>query len=158
MRTIFKLYPWEWILRDDFAPQLYESFGETQWIEPIWKMILSNKGILPILWELFPDHPNLLPAYADGPRDLAAWVEKPLLGREGGNIRIMDEASEASMDFGYGAEGFIYQERFPLPCFDRKYPVIGSWVIDGMSRGMGIRESTGRITDELSSFVPHLFG
>jgi len=158
MRTIFKLYPWEWILRDDFAPQLYESFGETQWIEPIWKMILSNKGILPILWELYPEHPNLLPAYADGPRDLAAWVEKPLLGREGGNIRIMDEASEASHDVGYGAEGFIYQERFPLPCFDGKYPVIGSWVIDGMSRGIGIRESASRITDELSSFVPHLFG
>lgn len=25
-------------------------------------MILSNKGILPILWELFPGHPFLLPA------------------------------------------------------------------------------------------------
>ena len=158
IRTLFKLYPWEWLLRDEFAPQLFESYGQTQWIEPIWKMILSNKGILPILWELYPDHPNLLPAYFDGPRDLTAYVEKPLLGREGGNIRIMDQASEASQDFGYGAEGFIFQGRFTLPCFQGKYPVIGSWVIDGVSRGMGIRESSTRITDELSSFVPHLFG
>ena len=35
----------------------------TRWIEPPWKAILSNKGILPLLWEMFPDHPNLLPAY-----------------------------------------------------------------------------------------------
>ena len=35
----------------------------TRWIEPPWKAILSNKGILPLLWEMFPGHPNLLPAF-----------------------------------------------------------------------------------------------
>ena len=40
--------------------------GQTLWIEPIWKMMWSNKGILPVLWRLFPDHPNLLPAYFEG--------------------------------------------------------------------------------------------
>ncbi len=56
----FKLYPWEWLLREKFAPNLLES--STRWLEAPWKMILSNKAILPILWELFPDSPYLLPA------------------------------------------------------------------------------------------------
>jgi len=157
VQTIFKLYPWEWLLEDQFAPQLLESFDRTLWIEPIWKMIVANKAILPILWELYPDHPNLLACYADGPRDLTAFVEKPLLGREGGNVSIFDEQSEVGRDFGYGMEGSVYQQLYDLPCYDGKYPVIGSWVIDGVSRGIGIRESSGRITNELSSFVPHLF-
>ena len=32
-------------------------------IEPSWKLILGNKAILPLLWEMFPEHKNLLPAY-----------------------------------------------------------------------------------------------
>lgn len=157
IESIFKLYPWEWMLTDSFALHMFETMGETQWIEPIWKMILSNKGILPILWELYPDHPCLLQAYADGPRDMASYVEKPLLGREGGNVSIVDTDPESSRDFGYGSQGYVFQELYELPNFDGNHPVIGSWVIDGVSRGMGIRESTNRITDELSSFVPHLF-
>jgi glutathionylspermidine synthase len=34
--------------------------------------------------------------------------------------------------------------------------VLGSWVIDGTAAGIGIRESTTPITDNLSAFVPHL--
>jgi glutathionylspermidine synthase len=80
----FKLYPWEWLWREEFAP--YLAADCVRFIEPTWKMLLSNKGLLPILWELFPDHPNLLPAF-----DLAAplgdrYVRKPKLSREGSNV------------------------------------------------------------------------
>ena len=62
-----KLYPWEWMLREEFGARLTDT--PTRWIEPPWKTILSNKGILPLLWEMFPHHPNLLPAYfEDDPR------------------------------------------------------------------------------------------
>lgn len=61
IRALFHLYPWEWLVREDFGRNI--ATGEpTLWIEPIWKMMLSNKAILPLLWELFPNHPNLLPA------------------------------------------------------------------------------------------------
>ncbi len=44
-------------------------------------MVLSGGAVLPILWELFPDHPNLLPAAAQlGNAGLAAPVRKPMLG------------------------------------------------------------------------------
>ncbi|MDB6055234.1 MAG: Glutathionylspermidine synthase [Verrucomicrobiales bacterium] len=56
----FKLFPWEWMWDSDYAPQL--KLEVCQFIEPMWKMLLSNKAILPILWQLFPGHPNLLPA------------------------------------------------------------------------------------------------
>ena len=48
----FKLYPWEWMFHDAFGAQLAQA--PTRWIEPPWKAILSNKGILPLLWEMFP--------------------------------------------------------------------------------------------------------
>ena len=57
----FKLYPWEWMFHDEFGAQIAKA--PTRWIEPPWKAILSNKGALPLLWEMFPGHPNLLPAY-----------------------------------------------------------------------------------------------
>jgi len=67
IRSIFKLYPWEWLLRDQFADQLLSTYIYTQWIEPIWKMLLSNKGILPILGNCFQDIPIYLNATSINP-------------------------------------------------------------------------------------------
>src|ERR1700726_2338885 len=87
----FKLYPWEWMFQDAFGERLINA--PTRWIEPPWKAILSNKGILPLLWEMFPRHPNLLPAYFEhDPRRAelgSSYVRKPLYSREGANVEIM---------------------------------------------------------------------
>jgi glutathionylspermidine synthase/uncharacterized membrane protein YjfL (UPF0719 family) len=56
IELLFKLYPWEWMTREAFGASLPGS--ATQFVEPPWKMVLSNKGILPLLWEMYPDHPN----------------------------------------------------------------------------------------------------
>lgn len=62
IRTAFKLYPWEDMLDDQFGRYILAGVERepVQWIEPIWKTMLSTKAILPVLWELYPDHPNLL--------------------------------------------------------------------------------------------------
>ena len=126
-----------------------------QWIEPIWKMLWANKALLAVLWELYPNHANLLPAYFDGPRDLTRYVKKPKMAREGANITYVgDTRIETGGD--YGEEGFVYQALAPVPVFDGNYAVVGSWVVDGVACGMGIRESDGPITDNQSRFVPHL--
>lgn len=157
--NIFKLYPWEWMLKDEFSANIAKSLHSTHWIEPAWKMILSNKGILPILWELNPGHPNLLAATTNENSDLlkSNHVKKPFYSREGANVTIQSGMMLHSTGGAYGEEGYIYQEYAPLPNFDGNYPVIGSWVIDGESAGIGIRESKSLITDNLSRFVPHLF-
>jgi glutathionylspermidine synthase len=63
MFSIFKLYPWEAMVNEEFGIHAIDTYPNIRWIEPIWKMLLSNKGILPILWELYPNHDLLLPAY-----------------------------------------------------------------------------------------------
>ena len=156
IRCIFKLYPWEWMVNEPFGQGALDPSARTQWIEPVWKMVLSNKGILAILWELFPHHPNLLEAHIGRSHNLSHYARKPLLSREGANVTIKntDELSRTGGD--YGEEGFVYQALAMIPDCGGHRPVIGSWVIDGVARGIGVRESDGPITDNLSRFVPHL--
>lgn len=155
IKACFKLYPWEDMLTDDFGERVRASSGVTQWIEPAWKVLLSNKALLAVLWELYPGHPNLLPCYLDGPRTLAAHVAKPLFGREGAGIKVVTPwHTQENPSPHYGAEGYAYQEWRELPIFDGSYAVVGTWVVDGKAAGVGIRESDGPITDEYARFVP----
>jgi len=157
--AVFKLYPWEWMVREEFGKHL--GAAGTLWIEPPWKMLLSNKGILPVLWKLYPRHPYLLEASFDGPGLLLSWVRKPLLGREGANITLHQPGEDLETPGGYGAEGFVYQDMAPLKSFDGQYPVVGAWTVGheegNVAAGMGIRESATPIVTNLSQFVPHLF-
>jgi len=158
IKNIFKLYPWEWLIHEDFGQNLLVDKNKSFWIEPAWKMLLSNKGILPILWERYPGHPNLLPCFFDEQKlHSHKIVSKPLLSREGANITIkINDKIINQTDGEYGEEGFVYQEYCQLPEFDGNYPVIGSWLIGGESAGIGIRENTKLITDNFSRFVPHI--
>jgi glutathionylspermidine synthase len=131
---------------------------KTQWMEPIWKMMFSNKGLLAILWEMYPGNELLLPAYLDGPREMKDYVRKPLLGREGANVQVIRQGEKEQSYGRYGEEGWVYQALAPIPCMDGHYPVLGSWMIADLgAAGMGIRESDTIITTNRSRFVPHLF-
>jgi glutathionylspermidine synthase len=154
----FKLYPWEWMFHDDFGAKLREA--PTRWIEPPWKAVLSNKGILPLLWEMFPRHPNLLPAFfEDDPRAHglgASFVRKPLYSREGANVSLISGGIALAQQEGpYGGEGFIRQAFAAVRNFDLQYPVIGSWLVDHMPCGLSIREDESPITGNNSRFLPH---
>jgi len=153
--SLFKLYPWEWLM-DEFFGRYLEGSGLIL-VEPAWKMVLSNKGILPILWELNPRHPNLLEASFDQGHFSDNFVTKPLLSREGGNVAIHRDGTVLESDGTYGGKGSIFQELAQIPCFAGNYPVVGSWVICGESAGIGIREDRGMVTTNASRFVPHLF-
>jgi glutathionylspermidine synthase len=156
IRNIFKLYPWEWMVSEEFGDNILNDRNKALWIEPAWKMILSNKAILPILWELYPDCPYLLPAYFE-PDRLTDYVKKPILSREGANIELIRGNTILQQTEGdYGEEGHIYQQLFTLPSFDGNYPVLGSWIIGQEPAGIGIREAGNLVTDNLSRFVPHL--
>jgi glutathionylspermidine synthase len=154
----FKLYPWEWMFQDAFGDKLARA--PTRWIEPPWKAILSNKGMLPLLWEMFPDHPNLLPAFFEDEPNAASlgssFVRKPLYSREGANVALIrDGVTVVEQQGPYGAEGFIRQAMAPLPSFSKQYPVLGSWLIDHTPCGLSIREDENPITGNTSRFLPH---
>jgi glutathionylspermidine synthase len=154
----FKLYPWEWMFHDAFGELLAKA--PTRWIEPPWKAILSNKGILPLLWEMFPGHPNLLPAFFDDDPNAArlgaSFVRKPLYSREGANVALVSEGMAVVEQHGpYGAEGYVRQALAALPNFSGQYPVLGSWLIDHIPCGLSVREDENPITGNTSRFLPH---
>lgn len=164
IQTLFKLYPLEWMFVEEYGPKLAAS--KVQLIEPAWKAILSNKGVLPLLWERHRGHPNLLEAQFEDARAQAeplppGWVRKPLFSREGANIELVSASGERlSSDGPYQDGPTIRQAHHPLPRFDgadgtANYPLIGSWVVADQAAGMGIREDAGPITQDTSRFVPH---
>jgi len=154
--SLFKLYPWEDMLRDEYAANLASS--RCRMIEPAWKAVVSNKGILPVLWKMFPGHKNLLPAYwADESHTLTNYVTKPIFSREGASITIVEngKTTESSTNREYDHNSMIIQEYCALPVFDGYRPIIGSWIVGRTCVGMGIREDQSRITQDLSRFKPH---
>jgi glutathionylspermidine synthase len=172
--SLFKLYPWEDLLRDPFAENL--ATAQCRFIEPPWKALVSNKAILPVLWDMFEGHPNLLPAFFlddvrnalaggagpaafDRARDLLArgHVIKPVFSREGASIRIIEDGveTEASLLRDYDEHPKVVQAYQPLPVLDGMRPVIGAWIVGTACVGMGLREDAGRITQDLSRFKPH---
>lgn len=157
IQTLFKLYPLEHMMEERFGPRL--TANKLQLIEPAWKTILSNKAVLPILWERHQGHPNLLPAVfaEEGNQDVPqGWVRKPLFSREGANIQIRTVDGESIESDGPYEDGrAICQAYHPLPKFAGGYPLIGSWVVADAPVGIGVREDSSLITQDTSRFLPH---
>lgn len=148
-----KLYPWEWLVEEEFGKVLlWDRIGL---LEPAWKMLLSNKAILPVLWHLFPGHPNLLPAFFEYDEALGSdWVSKPLLGREGGNVTIRVGGSENATDGLYDGPR-VFQGHTDTT-FEDRHVVIGSWMVGNEPAGMILREGDRPIVTADSRIVPHL--
>jgi glutathionylspermidine synthase len=153
--ALFKLYPWEWMVREEFGAHLLKRAMTV--VEPAWKMLLSNKAILPVLWEMFPDHPNLLAASFEPGRFSSDYVKKPLYSREGANVSIHAEGATVEVPGEYGEEGYVWQAYHPLPRFGTNHCVIGSWIVGSQAAGIGIREDDSPVTRNTSRFVPHYF-
>lgn len=155
IRCMFKLYPWEWLFAEEFGRNI--PMAQMKWLEPAWKVLLSGKGLLPILWELYPDHPYLLRASWQ-PIDDVVMVRKPARGREGANVTILDDDFVVAQTGGTYDDGqWVYQEFQPPGRFDSNTAVIGSWLVNGNACGIGVREDDGLVTQNTSRFVPHLF-
>ncbi|WP_322052739.1 glutathionylspermidine synthase family protein [Paraburkholderia bannensis] len=160
IELMFKLYPWEWMANSDYAAELLKD--RCAWVEPPWKMILSNKGILPILWELFPGHPNLLETTFDPARFAGVpHAKKPLLSREGANVTLTTPDGVIERGGQYGEEGFVYQAYMPCPRFwtaeGERFVTLGAWIVDDAPAGMCVREQSALIASNTSWFVPHYF-
>ncbi|MDM8206425.1 glutathionylspermidine synthase family protein [Bacteroides gallinaceum] len=159
VKRCFKLYPWEWMV-DESADG---CLADVQWVEPIWKLLMSNKAILKVLFDLFPDSPYVLPCYLSRPES-GLFCKKPVYSREGHNVSVLEirnweervRLAETEGDYNKGA--YVYQEYVEPTAYSGRYPVIGSWVVGGEPAGIGIRENRTEITGNLSEFVPHIIG
>jgi glutathionylspermidine synthase len=151
IQQLFKLYPWEWLIREEFGQHI--PHVQMRWLEPPWKMLLSNKALLPLLWERFPDCPYLLES-SFSPLT-GSFVRKPVLAREGANIEVVIDGKSTLTTDGRYSGPFVYQRLGPLKPQDGRYPVFGGWVVNGVACGVGIREDDQIVTQNTSRFVPH---
>lgn len=156
---LFKLYPWEWMAKETFFTSV--AARRSIFTEPVWKMLLSNKALLPILWELNPGHPLLLPASLDFAElqraGLSSYVAKPILGREGANVRIFEGGRVTAETSGtYTDEPLVYQQKASLLRDGRRSAVWGAWMVGDACRGLSVREDDGPITSNNSRFLAHV--
>ena len=155
---LFKLYPWEWLTQEPFFAEIGQE--RSRFIEPAWKMMLSNKGLLPILWELNPGHPLLLPAYLTQDelcsQGIQHWVEKPFFGREGAGVSVMDRGNPIFTGAAdRQGDPIVYQKHASLFSAAGQHFVWGLWMIGDECRGLSARGDSSPITGNLSRFFPH---
>lgn len=164
IETCFKLYPWEWMLEDEFGAHVVNT--DTRWIEPAWKMMLANKAILALLWERHSNLEWLVPCLMGAPEVMnpgEKWVTKPLLSREGCNVRIWEVQKDGQVveidgvDGEYDEEEVVFQKYIEWNPIDGVYPMMGVWMVGDDAVGLGIREDDGPITQNNSRFIPHVF-
>ena len=177
-------YPKEWLVNEIERDELLKyDLAKLRSIEPWWKLILGNKALLPLLWSLYPNHPNLLPAYYDDPRKVLdntgyknevtkknnKWISKPLFGREGLGLFTSDNYTnfDAFMRASEGNFGkdkktgitlgqSVYQLYKKLPEVQGRVIQTSSWIISGMAAGVNFREGkAGTHFSDKSPFLPH---
>jgi len=126
--------------------------------EPLWTLIPSNKAILPVLWELFPDHPYLLESRYELNEELAnqGYVSKPIVGRQGANIAVVNEHNEILGETGgqFGDRDQIYQALFRLPRLGEYYVQVGTFVVDGRYSGACVRVDRSAVITGSSDLLP----
>ena len=123
----------------------------TVW-EPMWSTIANNKAILPVLWELYPHHPNLLAAEFELSAQLKnntdGYVTKPIVGRCGSNVTMTSASGETIAEIGgkFALKDVIYQQIRNLPNINGKSVLVCPWAVSGQFAGLVLRVDDGLIT------------
>lgn len=156
----FKLLPWEYIGYEepDLAQILTEAVRRRQVlvVNPAYSLLFQSKYMLKILWELYPYHPLLLQTETQPLTDRPS-VEKVLFGREGANVRILDEQGNVKAEAEGEYEDYpkIYQEYTELPTDAAGNRYQAGVFFAGEGCGLGFRRG-GVILDNGAQFVGHL--
>jgi len=156
----FKLIPWEDIALEesDLAMLLTNIIKNQKAIifNPAYALLFQSKGLLKILWDLYPNHPLLLESSFE-PLDRQKQVEKPVFGREGGNVSILDAdtATLEHIDGDYSNHKMVYQAYTELPTDQEGLSYQAGVFYAYEACGLGFRKG-GKILDNMSKFVGHI--
>ena len=155
----FKLIPWEDIALEepDLAMMLTNIIKNQKAIifNSAYTLLFQSKGLLPILWQLYPNHPLLLES-AFEPLNSAKQVQKPVFGREGESVRILENGTVTSGSEGdYDNHKMVYQAYTPLPQDPEGNCYQAGVFFAYESCGVGFRKG-GKILDNMSKFVGHI--
>lgn len=156
----FKLIPWESIaIEEGELAIILKNIIKNQKaiiLNPAYTLLFQSKGILKILWDLFPNHPLLLESSFSPLKD-KKQVKKPFLGREGANVSIIEKDGSVStfVDGEYEDQRYLYQE-FVEFNKDEKNQYYQAGVFFAFEAcGLGYRKG-GAILDNASKFAGHI--
>ncbi|MFB5745376.1 bifunctional glutathionylspermidine amidase/synthase [Cedecea sp. S5-13] len=126
--------------------------------EPLWTVIPGNKAILPVLWQLFPNHRYLLDTDFEVNELLAktGYAVKPIAGRCGSNIDLISHHDEL-LDKTSGkfvARKNIYQQLWCLPKVDGKYIQVCTFTVGGSYGGTCLRGDDSLVIKKESDIEP----
>ncbi len=155
----FKLFPWEDVaLETDGITGILDEISRNNagtFLNPAYTLLFQSKGILKILYELFPDSPYLLETRVE-PLQGKKQVSKTMFGREGANTAIIDTMGKVLKEIPgeYGNYTKVYQEfaEFPQDGEGRSYQAGVFFAWEGC--GLGFRRAWD-IHDNMSKFVSH---
>lgn len=156
----FKLIPWEDIALEepDLAMILTNIIKNQKAIifNPPYTLLFQSKGLLKILWDLYPNHPLLLETSFE-PLQNTKQVQKPVFGREGESVRILDENTTLieGTEGEYDNHKMVYQAYVELPSDSKKSSYQAGLFFAYESCGVGFRKG-GKILNNSSKFVGHL--
>jgi len=161
---IYKMVPWEIIMFEepellDILVNLSINHGLVV-LNPAYSIALQSKHMLSVLYELFPDHPYLLPTY-DKVDKLQGkkYVSKVNFGRQGENIQIISakgkKVAETKGDFGHYSR--VYQE-FAEMYADEDGDIYQAsmYTARGNASCLSFRRRDAMIIDDDSEFVAHV--
>jgi len=155
----YKLYPWEWIAQEEDFENIRNH--NITFIEPAWKLVLSNKAMLVHLWKKYKNHPNLLAAHFTSEefkteeRNINTIVKKQIFSREGWNIQIIESGKVVEESLGMYSGPSIYQEYAPVAHLNERWTPTGLWMVGDKVSGLGFRDDYKKITTDTSWFAPH---
>lgn len=156
---LFKLIPWEMIaINEGELAMILNNIVKNQKaiiLNPAYTLMFQSKGILKILWDLYPNHPLLLQSSFE-PLSGKKQVAKPFLGREGANTQILDKNGEilTQTSGDYADQKKIYQEFYEFNS-DKSGKFYQAGVFFAYEAcGLGFRKGT-EIIDNMSKFVGH---
>lgn len=171
---LFALYPKEWMAVDEGGDALAYAIetGHLQLFNPPHSILLQSKGLLAAVWGLYElgllyneeereaIGNYMLPTY-NKPVFTGDFVSKSMFGREGGSVRLFDEAGKLEIE---DQDGFdtsvlfpsVYQKRVELPRIHTSagelHLLTGMFVINGKPCGL-LGRAGGPITGNASHFI-----
>jgi glutathionylspermidine synthase len=155
IETLFMAYAWDALVQDEFCQNLID-YDPAKFIEPSWRMLLTSKAFMTLLWNEFPEHENLLPTY-NTPEHLGAhFVRKPVWGYQGHGISIhKDDTHVREEAIRANTFDHVYQDYAPLPEFEGHRALTQIWMVGNTVSGIGMLEDTKEIVGSQARFVPH---
>lgn len=175
IKRMFALYPKEWMAVDEGGDALAYAIesGNLSLFNLPPAILLQTKGLMAVVWglyelgQLFDEEERtaigryVLPTYNKPVFD-GSYVSKSMFGREGGSVRLFDDAGglEIEDQDGYDTSVLfptVYQKRAKLARVETSrgelHLLTGMFVINGEPCGM-LGRGGGPITGNTSHFIP----